>query len=88
MSWQYRGINEITPKDANWNYCGMKIFDLSVEGTHQIIFDNFEGILLSLSAENVAVTVDQVEFKLQGRTGVLRVFQIGYTYQSVQVLKY
>jgi 5-deoxy-glucuronate isomerase len=70
MSWQYRGINEITPKDANWNYCGMKIFDLSVEGTHQIIFDNFEGILLSLSAENVAVTVDQVEFKLQGRTGV------------------
>ena len=41
MSWQYRGINEITPKDANWNYCGMKIFDLSVEGTHQIIFDNF-----------------------------------------------
>jgi 5-deoxy-glucuronate isomerase len=70
MSWLYRGVKSITPKSAKWKYCGMHILDLSEQNNHEIVFDDFEGVLLSLSAENVSVVVDGVEFKLIGRTGV------------------
>jgi 5-deoxy-glucuronate isomerase len=70
MSWLYRGVKSITPRSANWKYCGMHILDLSEQNNHEIVFDDFEGVLLSLSAENVSVVIDGVEFKLIGRTGV------------------
>jgi len=70
MSWLYRGVKSITPRSANWKYCGMHILDLSEQNNHEIVFDDFEGVLLSLSAENVSVVVDGAEFKLIGRTGV------------------
>lgn len=70
MSWLYRGVKSITPKSANWSYCGMHILDLSQKSSHELEFTNFEGVLLSLSAQNVTVIVDQIEFKLIGRTGV------------------
>ena len=70
MSWLYRGVKSITPKSANWKYCGMSILNLSEQNNHEIIFNDFEGVLLSLSAENVSVVIDDVEFKLVGRTGV------------------
>ena len=70
MSWLYRGVKSITPKSANWKYCGMYILNLSEQNNHEIIFNDFEGVLLSLSAENVSVVIDDVEFKLVGRTGV------------------
>ena len=70
MSWLYRGVNSITPKSANWKYCGMHILDLSEQNNHEILFNDFEGVLLSLSAENVSVVVDGVEFNLIGRPGV------------------
>ena len=70
MSWLYRGVKSITPKSANWKYCGMSILNLSEQNNHEIIFNDFEGVLLSLSAENVSAVIDDVEFKLVGRTGV------------------
>ena len=70
MSWLYRGVDSITPKSANWKYCGMHILDLSEQNNHEILFNDFEGVLLSLSAENVRVVVDGVEFNLIGRPGV------------------
>ena len=70
MSWLYRGVKSITPKSANWKYCGMYILNLSEQNNHEIVFNDFEGVLLSLSAENVSVVIDDVELKLVGRTGV------------------
>lgn len=70
MSWLYRGVKSITPKSVDWKYCGMHILNLSEQNNHEIILNDFEGVLLSLSAENVSVVVDGVEFKLVGRTGV------------------
>ena len=63
MSWLYRGVKSITPKSVDWKYCGMHILNLSEQNNHEIIFNDFEGVLLSLSAENVSVVVDGVEFK-------------------------
>jgi 5-deoxy-glucuronate isomerase len=70
MSWLYRGVSSITPQSAGWKYCGMTILDLAEKNNHDLTFDGFEGVLLSLSAENVTVLVDEVEYKLIGRTGV------------------
>ena len=70
MSWLYRGTENITPQIAGWKYCGMKMMDLAKQNNYEITFTDFEGILLSLSAENVTVIVDGQEFKIIGRTGV------------------
>ena len=70
MSWLYRGTETITPQIAGWKYCGMKMMDLAKQNNYEITFTDFEGILLSLSAENVTVIVDGQEFKIIGRTGV------------------
>jgi 5-deoxy-glucuronate isomerase len=70
MSWLHRGSTSITPASAGWKYCGMKIMNLDDQNNYEIFFKDFEGVLLSLSAENVKVEVDGVEFKLIGRAGV------------------
>jgi 5-deoxy-glucuronate isomerase len=70
MSWLHRGSTSITPTSAGWKYCGMKIMNLDDQNNYEIFFKDFEGVLLSLSAENVKVEVDGVEFKLIGRAGV------------------
>ena len=70
MSWLYRGTETITPQIAGWKYCGMKMMDLAKQNKYEITFTDYEGILLSLSAENVTVIVDGQEFKIIGRTGV------------------
>ena len=70
MSWLRRGEVVITPKSAGWQYCGMEIFDFNKSKTHLIKMDQREGVLLSLSAENIEVLVNNESFKLQGRTGV------------------
>jgi 5-deoxy-glucuronate isomerase len=48
----------------------MEIFDFNKSKTHSIKMDQREGVLLSLSAENIEVSVNNETFKLQGRTGV------------------
>ena len=70
MSWLRRGEVVITPKSAGWKYCGMEIFDFDKSKTYSIKMDQREGVLLSLSAENIEVSVNNESFKLQGRTGV------------------
>ena len=70
MSWLRRGEVVITPKSAGWQYCGMEIFDFNKSKTHSIKMDQREGVLLSLSAENIEVSVNNASFKLQGRVGV------------------
>ena len=55
MSWLRRGEVVITPKSAGWQYCGMEIFDFNKSKTHSINMDQREGVLLSLSAENIEV---------------------------------
>ena len=70
MSWLRRGETAITPESAGWKYCGMQIFDFSKSKTYSIKMDQKEGVLLSLSAENIEVSVNNEKFKLQGRVGV------------------
>lgn len=70
MSWLRRGEVVITPKSAGWQYCGIEIFDFNKSKTHSIKMDQREGVLISLSAENIEVSVNNESFKLQGRTGV------------------
>jgi 5-deoxy-glucuronate isomerase len=70
MSWLRRGETVITPESAGWEYCGMQIFDFSKSKSYSIKMDQKEGVLLSLSAENIEVLVNNEKFKLQGRPGV------------------
>ena len=70
MSWLRRGETAITPQSAGWNYCGMEIFDFAKNKSYIIKMDQKEGVLLSLSAENIEVIINNEKFKLQGRTGV------------------
>ena len=70
MSWLRRGETAITPQSAGWNYCGMEIFDFAKNKSYTIKMDQKEGVLLSLSAENIEITINNEKFKLQGRTGV------------------
>ena len=70
MNWLRRGETAITPESAGWKYCGMQIFDFSKSKSYSIKMDQKEGVLLSLSAENIEVLVNNEKFKLQGRPGV------------------
>jgi 5-deoxy-glucuronate isomerase len=60
----------ISPELAGWQYSGLKVFTLSNQTPLTLEFENEEGVLLPLSAQNVSVNVDGEDFVLTGRTGV------------------
>ncbi|MEY3309991.1 MAG: hypothetical protein RL107_127 [Actinomycetota bacterium] len=60
----------VTPENAGWAYSGLHVYPLSTGSTVSVVLDGEEGVLVPLSAENVAVTVDGTEFTLAGRKGV------------------
>jgi 5-deoxy-glucuronate isomerase len=60
----------ITPKTANWDFCGLDVFSFDQSKSFEVELNHKEGVLLSLSAQNFKVKVDGVEFTLKGRAGV------------------
>ena len=60
----------ITPKTANWEFCGLNVFSFDQSKSFEVELNHKEGVLLSLSAQNFKVKVDGVEFTLKGRAGV------------------
>lgn len=59
----------ITPETADWTYSGMQVFDLG-RGPVTLTLDRDEAIVVPLSARDVTVTVDGVDYILAGRVGV------------------
>ena len=60
---------EITPEDAGWGFCGLRVLPLAAGASHA--FETGEDELIVLPLEGgCAVTVDGEAFELEGRTGV------------------
>jgi len=70
MSWHFKNKKSISPADAGWTYCGMRIHDFGVEKTLSTYFADEEVVVVPLSAENITVTVDKAEYVLKGRSSV------------------
>jgi 5-deoxy-glucuronate isomerase len=60
-------VAEITPEQAGWTYCGLRI--LRLEGTHSFTTGGDELAILPLEG-SVAVEIDGVRFELAGRSSV------------------
>lgn len=61
---------DIYPDNAGWAFSGMKVFTLGADRPVSLTLTGVEGVLVPLSAQNVAVTVDGHPFTLAGRRGV------------------
>jgi 5-deoxy-glucuronate isomerase len=60
---------EITPEDAGWGFCGLRVLPLAAGASHA--FETGEDELIVLPLEGgCAVKVDGEAFELEGRTGV------------------
>lgn len=78
MSWLHRsgsltdgpGRMSVGPEQAGWEYCGLQVFDLAESGSVDQVLDGVEGVLVPLSARDIAVGVDGEPFTLAGREGV------------------
>ena len=60
----------ITPQDAGWQYCGIEVMDLAMTPMFTRTMSATEGVLLPLSAQDVAVSLDGEDYQLAGRGGV------------------
>jgi 5-deoxy-glucuronate isomerase len=60
----------VTPENAGWAYSGLQVFTLSESSPVTVTLAGEEGVIVPLSARNVAVTIDGAPFTLEGRDGV------------------
>ena len=60
----------ITPESAGWTYCGQHVYTLRPGDPASFTLDGEEGVLLSLSARDFTVTVNDEAFSMRGREGV------------------
>lgn len=60
----------VTPENAGWAFSGLQVFTLSADSPVSVTLTGEEGVIVPLSARNVAVTVDDVPFTMEGRDGV------------------
>ena len=60
----------VTPDTAPWAYSGMRVWTLEPGRTITHTLDGEEGVLVPLSARDVAVTVDDESLTMTGRDGV------------------
>ncbi len=60
----------VTPEIAGWAYSGLQVFTLSENSPVAVTLAGEEGVIVPLSARNVAVTIDGATFTLEGRDGV------------------
>lgn len=60
----------VTPENAGWEYSGLHVYTLSSQAMVSVTLAAEEGVLVPLSAENVAVSVNGTPFILTGRRGV------------------
>ena len=60
----------LTPDDAGWARCGLRVLSLGADTTRTIETGPDEAILLPLSATGLRVEVDGESFELDGRTSV------------------
>ena len=61
---------DINPENANWAFSGMRVFSLEPNRPVSFTLTSDEGVLVPLSAQGVAVSVNDDSFTLQGRRGV------------------
>ncbi len=60
----------VTPDTAPWTYSGMRVWTLAPGQTITHTLDGEEGVLVPLSARDIAVTVDDESLTMTGRDGV------------------
>ncbi len=67
---QGRADLRITPETAGWTYCGMHVYTMRAGDPAEFTLEGEEGVLVSLSARDFVVSVDDREFPMRGRDGV------------------
>ena len=60
----------LDPDRAGWAYSGLRVLDLGVRATHDVVLEGVEAVIVPLSARDVEVSVDDVSYRLAGRDGV------------------
>lgn len=60
----------LTPAEAGWTYCGLRVVDLSPGQTREFTSGDTELFVLPLSATDLTVVVDGENFTLTGRRSV------------------
>ena len=69
----------LTPADAGWTFAGLIVVSLAPGVERSIYLGDNEGVVLPLSATDVDVTVDDEQFRLDGRVSVFdRVTDFAY----------
>ncbi len=58
------------PHDAGWTYCGLEVWSLNAGETRDYATEESEIFVLPLSATEVTVRIDDVDYELEGRTSV------------------
>jgi len=67
---QGRADLRITPESAGWTYCGQYVFTLRAGDPASFALEGEEGVLVSLSARDFVVVVNNERFEMRGREGV------------------
>ena len=60
---------DVTPEQAGWGYCGLRVLELGAGGSHRFESGPYELILLPLNG-GCSVTCDGEAFALEGRASV------------------
>jgi 5-deoxy-glucuronate isomerase len=68
--WHLRGVGEVTPGDAGWTYCGLRILPIDPGGTYELVTGDAEMAVLPLSGGAVTVDVEGRRYELAGRASV------------------
>ena len=69
----------LTPADAGWTFAGLIVVSLAPGVERSIYLGDNEGVVLPLSATDVDVTIDDQQFRLDGRVSVFdRVTDFAY----------
>ncbi|WP_030173935.1 5-deoxy-glucuronate isomerase [Spirillospora albida] len=76
---------QITPEDAGWEFCGLRVLELAPDGSHTFRTGGFEMLVLPL-AGSCRVRCDGAEFEIAGRPGVFeRVTDFAYVPRDAEV---
>jgi 5-deoxy-glucuronate isomerase len=68
--WHLSGVAAVTPEDAGWEYCGLRVLRIAAGGTYELVTGDAEMAVLPLSGGGVTVEVEGRRFDLAGRASV------------------
>mgnify|MGYP001290367655 CR=1 FL=1 len=61
---------DLTPERAGWTYSGLRVLELSPQGSYEFDTGDSEVVVLPLAAQQIVVTVDGERFEVAGRAHV------------------